>query len=158
MHVPQTEVILRHEGAELARVTLPPGDYVIGRNADVEIFADTPLISRRHAQLTINYDHLLIEDLGSSNGTFVNEQRIAECTRLYPNQVVQLGDITVELRRERAPSEPGVSLARRRRRSGAFCPVSCWRKSATQPAVRSCAAGSARSSMRGRRRSIAPWP
>jgi serine/threonine protein kinase len=111
MHVPQTEVILRHDGAELARVTLPPGEYVIGRNPDVQIHADTPLISRRHAQLTINYDHLLIEDLGSSNGTFVGEQRINEATRLFPNQAVRLGDVTVELRRERASSEPGVSLA-----------------------------------------------
>jgi tetratricopeptide (TPR) repeat protein len=111
MHIPQTEVILRHDGAELARVTLPPGEYVIGRNPDAEIFADTPLLSRRHAQLTINYDHLLIEDLGSSNGTFVNEQPIAEATRLFPNQAVRLGDVTVELRRERARSEPGVSLA-----------------------------------------------
>src|SRR6266581_1156135 len=111
MHIPQTEVILRNDGIELARVTLPPGDYVIGRNADVEIFADTPLISRRHARLTINYDHLLIEDLGSSNGTFVNEQPIAEATRLFPNQAVRLGpDITVEFHRQRAPSEPGVSL------------------------------------------------
>src|SRR5271168_1947289 len=111
MQAPQTVVILRSGDTELARVTLPPGEYVIGRNPEVEIFADTPLISRRHAQLTINYDHLLIEDLGSSNGTFVGEERIAEATRLFPNQAVRLGDVTVELRRERAPSEPGVSLA-----------------------------------------------
>ena len=111
MHIPQTEVVLRHSGDELARVTLPPGEYVIGRNSDAEIFADTPLLSRQHARLTINYDHLLIEDLGSSNGTFVNEQPITEATRLFPNQSVRLGDISVELRRERAPSEPGVSLA-----------------------------------------------
>ena len=109
MHIPQTEVILRHEGIELARVTLPPGEYVIGRDATVEIFADTPLLSRRHALLTINYDHLFLEDLGSSNGTFVNEQPIGERTRLYPNQTVRVGDIVVELHRERA-IEPGVSL------------------------------------------------
>jgi serine/threonine protein kinase len=53
---------------------------------------------------------LLIEDLGSSNGTFVNEQPIADPARLYPNQAVRLGDVTVEIRRQRAPSEPGVSL------------------------------------------------
>ncbi len=111
MYIPKTEVILRHDGTELARATLPPGEYVIGRDSGVEIFADTPLLSRRHAQLTINYDHLLIEDLGSSNGTFVNEQPIADATRLYPNQSVRLGDITVELHRERTPSEAGVSLA-----------------------------------------------
>ena len=112
MHVPQTEVILRHASTELARVTLPPGEYVIGRNPDVEIHADTPLISRRHARLTINYDHLLLEDLGSRNGTFVADQPITTATRLFPNQSIRLGpDITLEVRRERAPSEPGVSLA-----------------------------------------------
>ncbi len=71
-----------------------------------------PLLYRRHARLTINYDHLLLEDLGSSNGTFVNQRRVAEPTRLFPNQSIRLGpDITLEVRRQRAPSEPGVSLA-----------------------------------------------
>jgi hypothetical protein len=37
VHVPQTEVILSHAGAELARVTLPPGEYVIGRGEEVDI-------------------------------------------------------------------------------------------------------------------------
>ena len=112
MHVPLTDIILRHGGAELARVTLPPGEYVIGRAREADIHAETPLLSRQHARLTINYDHLLIEDLGSSNGTFVNEKPVAEATRLFPNQPVRLGpDITLEVRRQRAPTEPGISLA-----------------------------------------------
>jgi tetratricopeptide (TPR) repeat protein len=112
MHIPQTEVILRHDGAELARVTLAPGEYVIGRSPEVEIPVETPLLSRQHARLTINYDHLLLEDLGSSNGTFVAEQAITEATRLFPNQSIRLGpDITLEVRRERAPTLPGMSLA-----------------------------------------------
>jgi len=111
MHVPQTEVILRHGDTELARVSLPPGEYVIGRSAEVEIFADTPLISRRHAQLTINYDHVLLEDLGSSNGTFVAEQQIAESTRLFPNQDVRLGDVVLEIHRARASVDLAMSLA-----------------------------------------------
>src|SRR5204863_7620705 len=45
-----------------------------------------------------------------SNGTFVNERPITESTRLFPNQSVRLGDVTVELHRQRAPAEPGVSL------------------------------------------------
>ncbi len=112
MHVPQTEVILRHADTELARVKLPPGEYVIGRSPEVEIWADTPAISRRHARLTINYDNLLIEDLGSSNGTFVAERRIADATRIFPNQDIRLGpDVVLEVRRERAPGKPGESLA-----------------------------------------------
>jgi len=111
MHIPQTDVILRHEGAELARVTLPPGEYVIGRSPEVEIHANTPLISRRHSLLTINYDHLLLEDLGSSTGTFINDQPVTEATRLFPNQSIRLGDVQLEVRRQRASTQPGVSLA-----------------------------------------------
>jgi len=110
MHVPQTEVILRHGDTELARVTLPPGEYVIGRGEEAQIYAETPLISRRHAQLSILYDQLLLEDLGSSNGTFVAEQRITESTRLFPNQHVRLGDVVLEVHRERARTEAGVTL------------------------------------------------
>ena len=96
MHTPQTEVIVSHDGAELARVTLAPGAYIIGRSPDVDIFADTPLISRQHARLTINPDHLVLEDLGSSNGTFVNGRAISAATRLQPNEPVRLGDVQVE--------------------------------------------------------------
>ncbi len=111
MHVPLTEVILTHAGAELARATLPPGEYVIGREPGADVFANTPLLSRQHARLTINYDNLEIEDLGSSNGTFVNNQPVTEPTRLFPNQSVRFGpDITLEVRRQRAPTDPGLSL------------------------------------------------
>ena len=112
MHVPLTEVILTHDGTELARATLPPGEYVIGRESGVDLRAETPLLSRRHARLTINYDHALLEDLSSSNGTFINGQPVAEPTRLFPNQSIRLGpDLTLEVRRQRAPTEPGISLA-----------------------------------------------
>ncbi|MEP6668800.1 MAG: protein kinase [Chthoniobacter sp.] len=112
MHVPQTEVILKHGSDVLAHVTLPPGDYVIGRSAEVEIHAETPLVSRRHAKLTIEYDQLFIQDLGSSNGTFVSDQPVKEITRLFPNQSIRLGpDITLEVRRHRTSSEPDLSLA-----------------------------------------------
>jgi serine/threonine protein kinase len=112
MHVPLTEVVLRHAGAELVRVSLAPGEYVIGRGPEAEIFADTSLLSRRHARLTINYDEILLEDLGSSNGTFLHDQPVTEPTRVFPNQTIRLGpDLALEVRRQRAPTEPGVSLA-----------------------------------------------
>src|SRR3954447_9857664 len=111
MQVSKTEVILRHEGVELARVSLPPGEYVIGRNPDVEIFADTPLISRRHAKLMINYDQVLLEDLGSSNGTFVADKPVTASTRLFPNQAIRLGDVAVEIHRQRPQTMPGHQLA-----------------------------------------------
>ncbi len=100
MHVPQTEVILSHAGVELARVTLPPGEYVIGREPGAGIYADTPLLSRRHALLTIRADDFLIEDLGSSNGTFGDERPVAGTALITPGQNVRLGDVALVLRRE----------------------------------------------------------
>ncbi len=109
MEVSQTEVILTDSGTELAHLTLPPGEYVIGRSADVEIFANTPLLSRRHARLTISEDQLLLEDLGSSNGTFVADRPVTESTRLYPNQAVRLGGVQLEIRRSHPPGAGGSS-------------------------------------------------
>jgi len=97
MSAPHTEIILRHDGSELARVVLPPGDYVIGRDSQVEICANTPLLSRKHARLKIEADHLLIEDLGSSNGTFVDDEAIRDSIRLSPDQKIRLGDVELEI-------------------------------------------------------------
>ena len=101
MSAPQTEVLITVAGMETARFVLTPGDYVIGRNADCPIRVDADLVSRQHAKLILNYDHALIEDLGSSNGTQVNGQPIAKDgrTRLWPNQKIQVGTATIELRR-----------------------------------------------------------
>ncbi len=101
MAAPQTEVLITVAGTETARFVLTPGDYVIGRNSDCPIRVDADLVSRQHAKLILNYDHALIEDLGSSNGTQVNGQPIAkdERTRLWPNQKIQVGTATIELRR-----------------------------------------------------------
>ncbi len=101
MFAPQTEVIITVAGTEAGRFVLTPGDYVIGRNPDCPIRVDADLVSRQHAKLILNYDHALIEDLGSSNGTQVNGQPIAkdERTRLWPNQKIQVGTATIELRR-----------------------------------------------------------
>ena len=112
MQVPSFDVNLRHAGTELARANLPPGEYVIGRAPGVDVQAETPLLSRRHAQLTLNYDHAFIEYLGSSNGTFINDQPVTEATRLFPNQHIRLGpDIVLEVRRQRPAPAAQVSLA-----------------------------------------------
>src|SRR5580692_5442763 len=111
MQIPETEIIVSKDGTELLRKTVAPGDYVIGRDPGCEVQLDVELVSRRHAQLTVNFDHALIEDLGSSNGTFVNGQRVTEPTRLWPNQKIQIGAATMELRRLKSAPSLDASLA-----------------------------------------------
>jgi serine/threonine protein kinase len=111
MIVPESEIIIRKDGVELLRRTVAPGEYIIGRTAECDLPVEADLVSRRHARLTLNFDHVLIEDLGSSNGTFVNGQPVTECTRLWPNQKIQVGSATIELRRLKTAPPPDVSLA-----------------------------------------------
>lgn len=54
--VPQTDIVLRYAGVELVRKMLPPGEYVIGRHEKAAVRADTALLSREHARLTISHE------------------------------------------------------------------------------------------------------
>jgi pSer/pThr/pTyr-binding forkhead associated (FHA) protein len=51
---------------------------VLGRDADCDITIPGTHLSRRHAEIAVNGDKLLVRDLGSANGTFVNEQAITD--------------------------------------------------------------------------------
>jgi pSer/pThr/pTyr-binding forkhead associated (FHA) protein len=77
------------------------GEVVFGR-ADSEFLQHDTEVSRRHAVVRPEPGGLAIEDLGSSNGTFVNEQRIEGATSLNSGDIVQLGQTTFEVEIEPA--------------------------------------------------------
>ena len=112
MYTPQTEVVATLEGRELLRVTLPPGEYVIGREQDMRIRLQSDRVSRRHAQLTLSYYSWEIEDFGSANGTFLGGARIAAYDRLpvFPSQDLAVGNVLLELRRLRESDVPADEL------------------------------------------------
>jgi serine/threonine protein kinase len=99
MVIPETEVIASLDGREIYRAVHPPGDYVIGRDPDVQIRLPSVQVSRRHAQLSLNYFDWSIEDFGSANGTFLGKDPIREMVPLFPQQEVRLGDVVLTLRR-----------------------------------------------------------
>jgi serine/threonine protein kinase/Leucine-rich repeat (LRR) protein len=111
MLVPQTEIIVRIGDVEFTRKTVTPGEYVIGRDPECDVPLEVELISRRHARLTVNYDHALIEDLGSSNGTIVGGKPVTESVRIWPNQKIEIGHATIEVRRVKETSAIDLSLA-----------------------------------------------
>ncbi len=53
-------------------IELSEGKFVIGRAASCQLSLDDPLVSRHHAQLTVEGDVVTVEDLGSRNGVKVN--------------------------------------------------------------------------------------
>jgi len=71
--------------------------YVVGRavTSDIPIF--DPTISRRHAELTVSKTGVAVKDLGSSNGTFINGERVTEGT-LEPGDSVTFGKVVFQLK------------------------------------------------------------
>ena len=53
-----------------------------------------PTVSSRHAELTVDRGGAVVRDLGSTNGTFVNNQRLAAPRRLADGDVLRLGGAT----------------------------------------------------------------
>jgi len=49
----------------------------IGRDPDADVTVDDPLVSRHHAELERVRDQVILKDLGSTNGTFVNDEKIS---------------------------------------------------------------------------------
>jgi DNA-binding winged helix-turn-helix (wHTH) protein len=84
------------------RAVLDEGDHLLGRDPDLELFLDSPSVSRRHALIRISAAQATVEDLGSKNGTFVRGGRIERPTRLEDGDVVTFGSIEVTIRAIRA--------------------------------------------------------
>ena len=92
---------------------LVEGENVIGRDPACGVWLDRPGVSRRHARVVVANDVAEIEDLGSTNGTFVSETAIAGPHRLRDSDIIQVG--TVDLKyRSWSPSRP-VATERIRR-------------------------------------------
>lgn len=73
--------------------TLPlyEGEQIVGRDPTLDLYLDSPKVSRRHARIEIKGAEATIEDLGSKNGSFVGNVRIDRPTALYPGDEVKIG-------------------------------------------------------------------
>ena len=78
----------------------PPGAVkIVGRGPRADFVVAATLISRVHCQLSASALQLVVEDLKSTNGTFVNEQRI-ECVALKDGDRLRLGRVEFAVTKE----------------------------------------------------------
>jgi DNA-binding winged helix-turn-helix (wHTH) protein len=76
-------------------LALDEGEHVLGRDPDVEIFLNSPGVSRRHALIKISGSRATIEDLGSKNGTSVADQRVDGSRALGDGDIIKVGSVTL---------------------------------------------------------------
>jgi pSer/pThr/pTyr-binding forkhead associated (FHA) protein len=91
--VPSLTIVAGTGGAVDLAVDITSGfDQVLGRDAAADITLPDPAISRRHARLYRATDGVWLEDLGSTNGTYINGDRLTVPYRLRDGDEVQLGN------------------------------------------------------------------
>jgi pSer/pThr/pTyr-binding forkhead associated (FHA) protein len=85
--------ILETDESEAGRAMfrIPAGSVkTIGRSTGAEFMLDAPLVSRLHCQLSAADDVLHVKDLDSTNGTFVNGERVVSA-KLQPGDRLRIG-------------------------------------------------------------------
>ena len=96
-----------------AQILLDAGEVSVGRDPENQISLHAEGVSRRHARVFADRGHWLVEDLGSTNGTRVNNSELKEIKRLRDGDTVAFGRACYkfELRREiNKASVPGMEI------------------------------------------------
>jgi hypothetical protein len=85
-------VVQRAPGHEPGMIYDLDGEVVLGRGEEAEIRLEDPFASSRHARIYEQGGILVIEDLGSTNGTYLNEELLETLRPLHPGDRVRIGD------------------------------------------------------------------
>lgn len=81
------------------RAELADAPLLIGRGPDAAIRLDDDYVSTRHARIALSGDQWFVEDLGSTNGTYIGSVRITQPTTLTLGTQVRIGKTVLELRK-----------------------------------------------------------
>ncbi|HYV49735.1 MAG TPA: FHA domain-containing protein, partial [Myxococcaceae bacterium] len=108
---PMPILVVRNPDGKEREVTLS-GDMSIGRAEGCDLVLAEGGVSRQHAKMTVKGEAVVIEDIGSANGTYIEGQRIGSPTVVPPGKVVQVGDYEL---RVKAGGGPSLAIIKRPR-------------------------------------------
>jgi pSer/pThr/pTyr-binding forkhead associated (FHA) protein len=94
-----THVIVVEGSNAGERAELDQAPILIGRGNDAAIRLDDDYVSTRHARIAASGDQWFVEDLGSTNGTYIGTVRISQPTTLTLGTQVRIGKTILELRK-----------------------------------------------------------
>ncbi len=106
-------MVLVKSNGKSREVSLGSTGRIIGRSANCGVRIPVSDVSREHCEVRVSGDRIVIKDLGSSNGTFVNGERVDE-TQLSPGDLVAVGPAVFVVRINGEPSDidPAGAFAR----------------------------------------------
>lgn len=89
-------LIILYPQTQFKQIALSKGTVTLGRGQDADIRLDDELVSRKHCSLTFDGIHVTVEDLGSTNGTFVDGQPVVRASLDSDNRL-QLGKMVMKI-------------------------------------------------------------
>lgn len=101
----QAEVLVYSGETCTSKYSITHGEYLIGRDVNCQVNLEVDGVSRHHARLTFQGYELVIEDLGSANGVFIEGVQISLPTRVRPDQQVEIGSARLFIRLKADASE-----------------------------------------------------
>jgi hypothetical protein len=93
-------------------------EIVIGRSSDLDMVLVEDMVSRKHAKISTAGQQIVIQDLGSTNGTFVNGEKVKKI-RLKEGDRILIGTSIIKLVAVNAEAQPSEAEARARLESNA---------------------------------------
>jgi pSer/pThr/pTyr-binding forkhead associated (FHA) protein len=89
-------VILKSPGEKIGETFFLDNQIVIGRSSESDIEISDTSVSHQHASILRDGKTYKLEDLGSKNGTYLNQRRIAKAARLKHGDIIEVGKTAFE--------------------------------------------------------------
>ncbi|HET7477616.1 MAG TPA: FHA domain-containing protein [Dermatophilaceae bacterium] len=94
-----TTMVVTQGGLTGTTVPLKPSGVLLGRNPECTLVLDDDFASGRHARLYQGPEGWVLEDLGSTNGTYLDDQRVTTSQLVRTGSAIRIGKTVIELRR-----------------------------------------------------------
>ena len=106
------KLVVNPDSPEAWLIELRPGTISLGRSEQSDFPIEHPSVSSSHCQITLSGDSVLLKDLGSTAGTFVNDELVEEA-KLQPGQMLRLGEVVMrfesDVDADQPPRAPPIS-------------------------------------------------
>jgi pSer/pThr/pTyr-binding forkhead associated (FHA) protein len=89
---------------DIKEISLKKKVTILGRGADCDLRIPLESCSRHHAEIRIQGDRVFVKDLDSSNGTYINNEKIAEA-EVEPGDSLAIGPVVIRFRIDGEPEE-----------------------------------------------------
>ena len=94
----EPRILMITQGSQAGQsAELADGVILIGRGAEAQLSLDDDYVSTRHARVVSGENGIYVEDLGSTNGSYVNNQRITAPTTVTLSDTIRIGRTTMRL-------------------------------------------------------------